>query len=142
MVVKEKHISKFACCWSNCFAWGSLPELCISLVWKNVFFSDYSLYTILSKKLSLDLLSAAYEWKSESHSAVSDSLWLHGLHFPGQNTGVGSHSPLQRIFPTQGPNPDLPHCRQILYYLSHKRCLHSFNCAILCSDYFPFVFHT
>ena len=39
---------------------------------------------------------------------------------PGKNTGVGSHSLLQRIFPTQGLNPVLPHCRQILQHLSHQ----------------------
>ena len=39
---------------------------------------------------------------------------------PGQNTGVGIISLLQGIFPTQGSNPGLPHCRQILYQLSHK----------------------
>ena len=39
---------------------------------------------------------------------------------PGQNTGVGSLSLLQRIFPIQGLKPGLPHCRQILYQLSHK----------------------
>ena len=39
---------------------------------------------------------------------------------PGKNTGVGSHALLQRIFPTQGSNPDLLHCRQILYCLSHQ----------------------
>jgi len=39
---------------------------------------------------------------------------------PGQNTGVGSLSLLQGIFPTQGSNPGLPHCRWILYQLSHK----------------------
>ena len=38
----------------------------------------------------------------------------------GQNTGVGSLSLLQGIFPTQGLNPDLPQCRRILYQLSHK----------------------
>ena len=38
---------------------------------------------------------------------------------PGQNTGVGSLS-LQGIFPTQGLNPGLPHCRWIFYQLSHK----------------------
>ena len=38
----------------------------------------------------------------------------------GQNTGVGSLSLLQGIFPTQGSNPGLPHCRRILYQLSHK----------------------
>ena len=39
---------------------------------------------------------------------------------PGQNTGVGSRSLLQGIFPTQGSNPGFPHCRQILYQLSHQ----------------------
>ena len=38
---------------------------------------------------------------------------------PSQNTGVGSLSPLQGIFLTQGSNPGLPHCRQILYQLSY-----------------------
>ena len=37
-----------------------------------------------------------------------------------QNAGVGSLSLLQGIFPTQGSNPGLPHCRKILYQLSHK----------------------
>ena len=39
---------------------------------------------------------------------------------PGQNTGVSSLSLLQGIFPTQGSNPGLLHCRWILYQLSHK----------------------
>ena len=39
---------------------------------------------------------------------------------PSQNTGVGSLSLLQGIFPTQGSNPGLLHCRWILYQLSHK----------------------
>jgi len=61
------------------------------------------------------------ESESESCSVMSDSLLLHGLwNSPGQNTGVGSLSLLQGILPTQGPNPGLPHCRQILYQLSHK----------------------
>ena len=59
-----------------------------------------------------------------SCSAVSDPLRPHGLYSswnsPGQNTGVGSLSLLQGIFPTQGSNPGLPHCRQILYQLNHK----------------------
>ena len=40
---------------------------------------------------------------------------------PGKSTGVGCHFLLQGIFPTQGSNPDLPHCRQMLYHLSHQR---------------------
>ena len=39
---------------------------------------------------------------------------------PGQNTGVGSRSLLQQIFPTQGLNPGLLHCRRILYQLRYK----------------------
>ena len=38
----------------------------------------------------------------------------------GQNTGVSSCSLLQGIFPTQGSNPGLPHCRLILYCLSYQ----------------------
>ena len=62
--------------------------------------------------------------ESESHSVLSNSLRLHGVYHPwnspGQNTRVGSLSLLQGIFPTQGLNPGLPHCRWILYQLSHK----------------------
>ena len=53
------------------------------------------------------------------------TLWSHGVYSswtsPGQSTGVGSLSLLQGIFPTQGSNPGLPHCRWIFYQLSHKR---------------------
>ena len=49
---------------------------------------------------------------------MSNSLQLHGLYSlwnsPGQNTGVGSLSLFQRIFPNQGSNPGLLYCRQIL----------------------------
>ena len=61
--------------------------------------------------------------ESESCSVMSDSLRPHGLspwNSPGQNTGVGSLSLLQGIFPTQGSNPGLPHCRQILCQQSLK----------------------
>ena len=40
--------------------------------------------------------------------------------FPGKSTGVGCHFLLQGIFPSQGSNPGLPHCRQTLYPLSHQ----------------------
>ena len=35
--------------------------------------------------------------------------------FPGRNTGVGCHFLIQWIFPTQGSNPGLLHCRRILF---------------------------
>ena len=64
-----------------------------------------------------------------SRPAVSDPLWpcrlqparlLSPWAPPGKNTGVGCHAFLQGIFPTQGSHPGLPHCRQILYHLSHQ----------------------
>ena len=67
--------------------------------------------------------------RSVSCSVVSDSLRPHGLqparlpcpwNSPGKNTAVGSPSLLQGIFLTQGWNPRLLHCRQILYGLSHQ----------------------
>ena len=66
---------------------------------------------------------------SVSHSVVSDSLRPHGLSptrllcpwdSPGKNTGMGCHSLLQGIFPTQGLNPGLLHYRQILCHLNHQ----------------------
>ena len=63
------------------------------------------------------------------YSVMSNFLQPHGLQpsrlvcpwdFPGKNTGVDCLSLLQEIFPTQGSNPGLLHCRQILYLLSHQ----------------------
>ena len=63
---------------------------------------------------------------------VSDSVRPHGLQptrllcpwdFLGNSTGVDCHFLLQAIFPTQGSNPGLPHCRQTLYRLSHQGSL-------------------
>ena len=39
---------------------------------------------------------------------------------PGKDTRVGCRACLQGIFPTQGSNPGLPHCKWILYHLSHQ----------------------
>ena len=62
--------------------------------------------------------------ESESCSVISNSLQPHGLYSPwnspGQNTGVGSFSLLQGIFPTQESNPGLLHCGQICYQLTHQ----------------------
>ena len=56
-------------------------------------------------------------WDSMDCSPPGSS--VHG-DSPGKNIGVGCHAFLQGIFPTQGWNPGLPHCREILYQLSHK----------------------
>ena len=39
---------------------------------------------------------------------------------PGKSTRVGCRFLLQEIFPTQGSNLGVPHCRQTLYHLSHQ----------------------
>ena len=77
---------------------------------------------VFLKKKKEKSFTTIEKWKRKS--VVSNSLWPHGLYnawnSPGQNTGVGNLSLLQGIFPTQGPNPGLPHCRRILYQLSHR----------------------
>ena len=70
------------------------------------------------------LLAVEWVWNSESCSVASDPLWPQVLyspwHSPDKNTAVGGLSFLQGIFPTQGSNLGLPHCRRILDQLSHK----------------------
>ena len=63
-----------------------------------------------------------WKWKLLSHVWLFATPWTiySPWNSPGQNTGVGSLSLLQGIFPTQGSNPGLLHCRQILYQLNHK----------------------
>ena len=63
----------------------------------------------------------------ESGSEVAQlcpTLWdprlLRPWDFPGKSTGVGCHFLLQGIFLTQGSNPGLLHCRQMIYPLSHQ----------------------
>ena len=57
------------------------------------------------------------------------------MEFSSKNTRVGRHSLLQRIFLTQGLNPGLLHCKQILYHLNHQGvcvCLVAQSCPTLC----------
>ena len=70
----------------------------------------------LWKKTIFWSIAIESESKSLSHDQLFATLWSS----PGQNTEVGSLSLLQGIFPTQGSNPGLPHCRRILYQQSHK----------------------
>ena len=63
------------------------------------------------------------KWKSKSLGRVQlfATPWIiQSMYSPGQNTGVGTLFLLQGIFPNQRLNPGLPHCRWILYQLSHK----------------------
>ena len=74
---------------------------------------------IILKHIETDNFSRLQLEESESGSALSDSLrppW----NSPGQDTGVGSLSLLQGIFPTQGSNPGLLKCRWVLYQLNQE----------------------
>ena len=57
----------------------------------------------------------------------SPARFLWPWNFPGKNTGVGCHFLLLGVFPTQRLNPGVPHCRWILYQLSHKGSLRIFE---------------
>ena len=82
----------------------------------------------LNRQLSSGPPSAlTTSWRLWFHCEVEGkalSLRLHGIssqwNSPGQNTGVGSLSLLQGIFPSQGSNPGLLHCKRILYQLSQQ----------------------
>ena len=66
-----------------------------------------------------------WNWKLLSHVWLFVTPWTvacqASLFWRGQSTGMGSCSLPQGIFPAQGSNPGLPHCRQILYCLTHQR---------------------
>ena len=76
--------------------------------------------------------SGYFIWKVKV-KVMSDSSQPHGLYSswnsPGQNTGMGSLSLLQGIFPTQESSPGLPHYRQIPYQLSYQRSLGVWPCV-------------
>ena len=62
------------------------------------------------------------KWKSLSHVWLFVTPWtIQSMGFSRPEYWSGSLSLLQGIFPTQGSSPGLPHCRWILYQLSHKR---------------------
>ena len=102
-------VAKTLC--SQCRALGSIP-------------GQGTRSHMLQLRPCMPQVKSGKESEIESCSVMSDSLRPLGLYSPwnslGQNTGMGSLSLLQGIFPTQGSNPGLPHCRQILYQLSHK----------------------
>ena len=87
-----------------------------------------NIYLLHGVEVGYSVFCESEKWKWRC-SVMSDSLRPHGLwptrllcpwDSPGKSTGVGCHYLLQGIFPTQGSNPGLPHCRQMLYRLSHQ----------------------
>ena len=101
--------------WDHCWAEGWLERA----TW--VLLGCCQIFCILLVQM-VRWVWSEMKWVKIAQSCLT--LHLHGLYSPwnslGQNTEVGSLSLLQGIFPTQGLNPGLLHCRQILYQLSHK----------------------
>ena len=96
----------------------SCPALCDPM--------DYMVHGILQARI-LEWVASPFSRGSSQprdQTQVSRTLWADSLPAEPQgkpkNTGVGSLSLLQGIFPTQGSNPGLLHCRQILCQLSHQ----------------------
>ena len=89
--------------------------------WEFYFRFDHSIFpTPLLFPLPF-ICEVKWKWKSLSGVPLFATPWtIHPWNSPGQNTGVGSLSLLQGIFPTQGLKQGLPHCSGILYQLSHK----------------------
>ena len=69
-------------------------------------------YMCVSVSQSCPTLCDPMDYSPPGYSVHGDS--------PGKNAGVGCHALHQGVFPTQGWNRGLPHCRQILYHLSHQ----------------------
>ena len=99
--------------------WGLHDDVCLCflcvrvvvflLCWK----SPDMKYTVLCAQ------SLSCVWLCDSRDCNPPGSSVHG-DSPGKSTRQGCHALLQEIFPTQGSNPDLPHCRWILYCLSHE----------------------
>ena len=72
-------------------------------------------------QLQRELQAAVWPGREGEKKNVKDPRELYSpWNSPGRDTGVGSLSLLQGIFPTKGQNPGLPHCTWVLYQLSHK----------------------
>ena len=76
----------------------------------------YTVTCVYHLQVVVLLCTLLWKWKSLNCVRLLATPW----NSPGQNTGVGSLSLLQEIFPTRESNPCLPHCGRILYQLSHK----------------------
>ena len=93
-------------------------------------FTEFELFYHINFFLTIEriVLWILYKLVHESEVAQScptlcdpmDTRLLRLWDFLGKSTGVGCHFLLQGFFPTQGSNPGLLHCRQMLYRLSHQ----------------------
>ena len=83
--------------------------------------TSFLTYYIWNKKERKKVKSLSRAWLFATPWIVACTKLLHPWDFQGKSTGMGCHFLLQGIFPTQGSNPGLLHCRQTLYRLSHLK---------------------
>ena len=90
----------------------STVPVCIHLLFIKTVLITVNTYTVLTMKVKV----------TQSCLTLCDPMdyIVHGINSAGQNTGVGSLSLLQGIFPTQGSNPDLPHCRRFTVWATRE----------------------
>ena len=104
-----------------CFSFSLYFPFIYSHTHKSFSFKLSSVRLYLDKSVCINFF---YSWVKVKVTQSCLTLRPHGLYSPwnspGQNTGVGSLSLLQEIFSTQGSNPGLSGCRQILYQLSYR----------------------
>ena len=96
---------------------------------KFVSFKSYFVWKHFTDSESAFSEFLTWKWKSLNHVRLFCDPMDYTVH--GQNTGVSSCSLLQGIFPTQGLNPGLRHCRLILYCLSHQGSPEEANCHVI-----------
>ena len=119
--------------WKNCDFQNNWQNSKQSFSWRREWDPNFNFWTETRVPRTLAFLESERKWKkvkvkSLSHVRLFATPWTVAYHtslespwdFPGKSTGVGCHFLPQRIFPTQGSNLGLPHCRQTLYHLSHQ----------------------
>ena len=106
----------------------SCPTLCDPM--------DYTVHGILQARILQWVSFSLSRWSSQPRdqtqvSCIADRLFISWATREAQDTGVGSLSLLQLIFPTQESNHSLLHCRQIFYQLSYQGS-HIYVCVCVC----------
>ena len=99
---------------SNCLVFPA------PLIEEIVFSPLYILNSFVKNKVSVCLIAQSCLTLCNPMECSPPGSSVHG-DSPGKNTGVGCHTLLQGIFSTQRLNTGLPHCRWIIYHLSHQR---------------------
>ena len=115
----------YSCLWKR--QWHPTPVLLLEKQWRTVeIWSSVDMnpkgpvkLKVLPDKTVMCLVIQSCPTLCDPTDCSPPGSSVHG-DFPGKNTGVGCRALLQRIFTTQGSNPGLPHCKWILYRLSHQ----------------------